>query len=164
MEPLTTVRAAARADAAAIARIYNQGIEERGATFETRLREPTDCDSLAERALVAERAGEVVGWAAVLPYSERDCYAGVAEFSVYVERSERGSGAGTLLLERLCAWAAERGHWKLVSKLFPENTASLALVARCGFRVVGLHLSHARLDGEWRDVVLVERLLGEAAG
>jgi L-amino acid N-acyltransferase YncA len=163
LEPLTTVRPAAPADAAAMAAIYNQGIEERVATFETRLREPADCEPLLERALVAERGGDVVGWAAAFPYSERECYAGVAEISVYVERGERGAGTGTLVLERLCSWAQERGLWKLVSKLFPENTASLALVARCGFRVVGLHLRHARLDGEWRDVLLVERLLGEAA-
>jgi len=159
----TAIRIALPTDAATIAAIYNQGIEERGATFETRPREPADCEPLLHRALVAERGGHVVGWAAALPYSERECYVGVAEVSVYVERGERRTGTGTLLLERLCEWAEERGHWKLVSKLFPENTASLALVERCGFRVVGLHLRHARLDGEWRDVLLVERLLGEAA-
>lgn len=146
-----------------MAAIYNQGIEERGATFETRPREPQDCAPLLPRALVAERDGRVIAWAAALPYSARDCYAGVAEASVYVERGERRSGTGTLLLERLCEWATERGHWKLVTKVFPENAASLGLLERCGFRVVGLHLRHARLDGEWRDVLLVERLLGEAA-
>ncbi|HET8672042.1 MAG TPA: arsinothricin resistance N-acetyltransferase ArsN1 family A [Thermoleophilaceae bacterium] len=160
----TTVRSALPADAAAIAAIWNEGIEERSATFETRLREPADCEPLLHRALVAERGGRVVAWAAALPYSERECYAGVAEISVYVERDERGAGTGTRLLERLCAWAEERGLWKLVSKLFPENRASLALVSRSGFRVVGLHLRHARLDGDWRDVLVVERLLGEAAG
>jgi L-amino acid N-acyltransferase YncA len=159
----TTVRTALPTDAAAIAAIYNQGIEERGATFETRPREPEDCEPLLPRSLVAERGGRVIGWAAALQYSERDCYAGVAEASVYVERGERRSGTGALLLERLCGWAEERGHWKLVTKVFPENAASLGLLERCGFRVVGIHLRHARLDGEWRDVLLAERLLGAAA-
>jgi L-amino acid N-acyltransferase YncA len=159
----STVRPALPTDAPAIAAIYNQGIEERGATFETRPREPEHCEALLPHALVVERDGRVIAWAAALPYSERECYAGVAEVSVYVDRAERRAGTGTLLLERLCAWAAERGHWKLVTKVFPENAASLALLERCGFRVVGLHLRHARLDGDWRDVLVVERLLGEAA-
>jgi phosphinothricin acetyltransferase len=159
----TTVRTALPTDAPSIAAIHNEGIEERGATFETRPREPEDCEPLVPRALVAERGGRVVGWAAALPYSDRECYAGVAEVSLYVERAERRAGAGTLLLERLCEWADERGHWKLVTKVFPENAASLGLLERCGFRVVGMHLRHARLEGEWRDVLLAERLLGEAA-
>jgi L-amino acid N-acyltransferase YncA len=158
-----TLRAAGPGDAAAVAAIYNQGIEDREATFDTRPREAADCEGLIERAVVAELEGSVVGWAAAHPYSDRCVYEGVAEASVYVERGTRGMGAGRLLLEELCHWAEERGYWKLVGRLFPANAASMALVERCGFRTVGLHLRHGRLDGDWRDVVLVERLLGEAA-
>src|SRR5215831_15876025 len=166
----TLVRLARLADAAAITAIYNQGIEERIATFETECRtvEHTTAQ-LAEKGehyptVVVERAGTVVAWAGVGPYRDRACYAGIAQHSVYVERSARGRGAGRAALEALCRECTERGFWKLLCRIFPESTASLALHARVGFRVVGVYRRHGKLDGVWRDAVIVEKLLGEAAG
>ena len=162
----TPVRPAAPADATAIARIYNAGIAGREATFETRERTPQEVAAwLGARGplLVAERAGEVVGFARVTAYSDRDVYAGVGEYGIYMDEAARGSGLGTRLLEALLAAAEAAGYHKLTSKLFTSNAASLALARRRGFREVGLHVRHARLDGEWRDVLVVERLLGEAA-
>jgi L-amino acid N-acyltransferase YncA len=93
------------------------------------------------------------------PYSDRPCYAGIGEFSVYVAREQRGGGTGRVLVEALAQACREKGFWKLVSRVFPENQASRALCRATGFREVGVHHRHARLDGEWRDVVVVERLL-----
>ena len=163
-----TVRPAAAADAAAIARIYNQGIEDRVATFETDPRSPEDIGAvLAGRdgrhpAVVAERDGAVVAFAWTSPYSGRPCYAGVAEFSIYVERDARGTGAGRAALAGLLAAAEAAGFWKLTSRVFPENEASRRLCRALGFTEVGLHRRHARLDGRWRDCVTVECLLGPA--
>jgi phosphinothricin acetyltransferase len=160
------VRPAAAVDAAAVAAIYNQGIEEREATFET---EPRSADHVAHRiargelTLVAERDGEVVGFAAVAPYSGRPAYAGVGEAAVYVGRGDRRAGVGALLLDALAEQAAARGLHKLVGRLFTTNRASISLVRRCGFQEVGVHRRHAKLDGRWRDVLVVELLLGEAA-
>jgi L-amino acid N-acyltransferase YncA len=159
-----TVRDATPADAPAIAAIYNEGIEERTSTFETTLRTPSDIrDWLAagERlpVLVAAEDGVVRGWARIARYSERPAYAGVGEVSVYVERTSRGRGLGRRLLESLGVRAAEFDYWKLTGKLFADNTASAALVRRCGWREVGRHLRHGRLDGIWRDIIVVERLL-----
>ena len=160
-----TARLATVADAAAIAHIYNQGIEERIATFETEPRRARQIEAqLAEKGdryptVVVERGGQVVAWAAVGPYRARPCYAGTGEHSVYVERGARGSGAGRAALEGLFQACRERGFWKLVSRIFPENQASLALHERSGFRVVGTYRRHGKLDGEWRDCVIVEKLL-----
>lgn len=157
------IRAAAAGDAAAIAEIYNAGIRERSSTFETREREPAE---IAERIgverfpfLVAEVEGTVAGWASTSEYSGRDVYAGVAECSVYVDPRLRGRGIGSALLEALGEESARHGFHKLIGKLFESNEASIRLVERGGFRVVGTHLRHGTLDGEWRDVILVERSL-----
>jgi phosphinothricin acetyltransferase len=158
-----TVRAARHEDAATWAEIYNQGIEERQATFETDPRTGADLMGQIERTIVAERDGQVVGWAGIVPYSSREAYAGVGEFSIYVERAARGHGVGRRLLTHLAVFAEAQGYHKLTSKIFPENEASLALMRSCGFRDVGIHRRHALLDGSWRDVVVVERLLGDAA-
>jgi phosphinothricin acetyltransferase len=163
------VRLATAADAAAIARIYNQGIEERIATFETQSRTAAQVEAqLAEKGdryptVVVEREGTVVGWASAGPYRSRPAYAGVAEHSVYVERGARGTGAGRHALEELCRAYAARGFWKLVSRIFVENTPSVALHERVGFRIVGVYRRHGQLDGRWRDCVIVEKLLGDAA-
>ena len=165
----TTTRLATAADAAAIARIHGEGIEDRIATFETEPRTPSQVAAqLAEKGdryptVVAERDGEVVAWAGAGPYRARGAYAGVAEHSVYTARRARGTGAGRAALEALIAAYEARGFWKLLSRIFPENQASLALHERAGFRVVGVYRRHGRLDGEWRDCVIVEKLLGEAA-
>src|SRR5260370_27954610 len=167
-ETSTVIRQAQAEDAPAIARIYNQGIAERIATFETTPRSAEDIlAALAERGsvyptLVAERNGEVVASAWAGPYRPRACYAGIAEFSVYTARDARGTGAGRAVLAALIEECERRGFWKLVSRIFAENTASRALCALLDFREVGLYRRHAKLDEVWRDCVVVERLLGEA--
>jgi L-amino acid N-acyltransferase YncA len=160
------VRAATPEDAAAIAAIHNEGIEDRIATFETEPRTPEDVGTgLAGGGpflAAADDRGEVHGWARLSSYSDRPCYSGVAEASVYVARAARGGGVGRLLLESLAGSAERSGHTKLVALIFPENIASIGLFGSCGFSRVGVYRRHGRLDGEWRDVVLLERLLGEA--
>jgi L-amino acid N-acyltransferase YncA len=159
------IRLATPADAPAITAIYNEGIADRIATFETEPRTPEQLAAqLADKGdrfptVVVERDGRVVAWAGAGSYRARPAYAGVAEHSVYVARAARGTGAGRAALEALCRAYAERGFWKIVSRIFPENVASLALHERCGFRVVGVYHRHGKLDGEWRDCVIVERLL-----
>ena len=155
-------------DAAAIARIYNEGIADRLATFETEPRATEDVLAwLGEGfplVVVEAEGGAIVAWASAPPYRpRREAYRGVGEFSVYVAREERGRGAGRAAMEALLAEAEARGFWKLVSRVFPENEASIELCRALGFREVGVYRRHARLDGEWRDVVVVERLLGESA-
>jgi phosphinothricin acetyltransferase len=162
----TTIREATEDDAADVGRIYNQGIEDRGATFETEPRTLADMAArLAERGrfpvLVAEEADAVVGWAGLSSYRSRPCYAGIAEFSIYLDRRARRRGIGKDLLTALIAAARDRGYWKLVSRVFPSNAASRAVCRACGFREVGVYEKHAPLDGTWMDVVIVERLIGE---
>ena len=161
------LRPATPADAAAIAAIYNEGIEDREATFETRLRAPAEVAAWLDGPgpfLVAEDDGTLLGFARVSPYSDRCVYAGVGDHGVYVARAARGRGAGRALLEALCAAAEDSGFYKLTSRIFASNTASRAVHRAAGFDEVGIQRRHGRLDGEWRDCVLVERLLGEAAG
>ena len=157
-----TARLAAPGDAVSIARIYNQGIEDRVATFETRLRTTDDVrgwfDGIHPVVVVEER-GEVVGFASTSKYRDRACYAEIAEVSVYVAREARGVGAGRLAIEALMDAAAAAGFRKLVSRIFVENVASRALIRATGFREVGIYEKHGQLDGIWRDVVIVERLL-----
>lgn len=155
-------RAATQDDAEPIARIYNQGIEERVATFETRPRSATEVAGWLDGShpvVVVEDEGEVIAFAATSTYRPRECYIGIAEFSVYVAREARGRGAGRLAMEALLSAAESAGFWKLVSRVFVENAPSRALMRSLGFREVGIYEKHARLDGEWRDVVIVERLL-----
>ena len=156
------IRAATLSDATAIADIYNQGIEDRVATFETRLRSPEDIqgwfDGLHPIVVVENEQG-IVAFGSTTSYNHRECYAGIAECSVYVRRDMRGQGAGHIALEALLKAAEEAGFWKLVSRVFVENTASRRLIASLGFREVGVYYKHAKLDGVWRDVIIVERLL-----
>ncbi len=149
-------------DALAIAEIYNQGIEDRLATFETRLRSPQDIRSWFDGVhpiVGVEDEGRVIAFASTSSYRQRECYAGIAEFSVYVARASRGRGAGRLAMEALTREARKAGFWKLLSRVFTENAASRALLRSLGFREVGTYEKHARLDGVWRDVVIVERLI-----
>ena len=163
MTDVLRIRPAGVEDAGAIARIYNEGIRGRGATFETR--ERTADEVLAwfgdprHPVLAAELEGRVVGWVAASTYRARECYAGIAEFSVYVAGEARGRRVGDALMTAFIPACAAAGLWKVLSRIFPENTASRALCARHGFREVGVYERHARLDGAWRDVVIVERLL-----
>jgi phosphinothricin acetyltransferase len=158
-------RAAIPADAGAIARIYNDGIDDRVATFETRHRTAADVERWFDGRhpiVVVEDDGAILAFASTSDYRPRDCYAGIAEFSVYAARAARGCGAGRMAMEALFTSARDAGFWKLVSRVFPENQASRKLCARLGFREVGTYRRHARLDGAWRDCVIVERLLGAA--
>lgn len=108
---------------------------------------------------VTDQDGQIAGYAATFTYADRCCYAGIAEFSVYVRRSHRGQGVGVVAMQALIEAATTAGYWKLLSRVFVENEASLALMAKVGFRQVGVHEKHGKLDDVWRDVVAVERLL-----
>jgi L-amino acid N-acyltransferase YncA len=161
-----SARVARIGDAAAIAQIYNEGIADRVATFETAPRTQEQIEGwFAGRhpvVVVEGEDGSVVAFASTSPYRARDCYDGIAEFSVYVARRHRGAGGGRVAMAALIDAATTTGFTKLVSRIFPENTASLALMAHMGFRVVGTYQRHGKLDGQWRDCVIVERLLGGA--
>lgn len=162
-----TTRRATAADASAIAAIYNEGIADRVATFETEARSPEDIAAWfrpGRLLVVAEGRQGVVAFAASSPYSTRPCYAGVGEFSVYVARDFRAKGAGRAVLEALIAAAAADGLHKLTSRVFPENVASRGLLKRLGFDEIGVHRRHGKLDGNWRDCVVVELLIGEGRG
>ena len=149
-----------------MADIYNQGIREGIATFETRERTAEDLrpwlGDTAHPVLVALDGSALVAWAAAGPYRPRACYAGVAEFSIYVARAARGRHVGSELMAAFLPACDAAGLWKVLSRVFPENVASRRLLARHGFREVGTYLRHARHRGDWRDVVIVERLLGPA--
>lgn len=139
--------------------IYAEGVEGRGATFETEVPEASVLAArwLVDHRWVAERGEQVLGWAAVSPISTRACYAGVGESTVYVASAAHGSGVGRLLLEHLVGAADAGGLWTLQASVFPENLASLHLHHGAGFRTVGVRSRIARLDGVWRDTVLLER-------
>jgi len=159
------IRRAAAADADAICAIHNQGIVDRVATLDTTLRTPDLTRAwLAERGprhpvLVAERGGDVVGWASLNRFNPRAAYDHVADFSVYVERACRGTGTGRRLLEALVDTARAIGYHKMVLAALPHNAAGIALYTRGGFTHVGIYREQGQLDGRWVDVVLMEKLL-----
>ena len=157
-------RPATPADAERIAQIYNEGIEDRVGTFETRPRTTEDVRAWFDGRhpiVVVEDDGAIVAFASTSTYRARDAYAGIAEFSVYVARIGRGKGAGSVAMRALIDAVKPAGIWKLVSRIFIENTASRRLMASMGFREVGVYEKHGKLDGQWRDVVIVERLIPE---
>lgn len=160
-----SVRPATPGDADEIAAIYNEGIQDRIATFETRPRTTDDVrawfDGVHPIVVVTDAHRRVIAWASTSTYRARDCYSGVAEFSVYVARSARGRGAGRLAMQALMDAARNAGFWKLLSRVFPENEASLALLRSVGFREVGVYERHGKLDGKWRDVLIVEYVIRE---
>jgi phosphinothricin acetyltransferase len=162
---MLSIRPAAGTDVAALTAIYNEGIADRVATFETRPRGPKEVERWLSSRLpfVVATDGAVVGFARVAPYSDRSAYAGVGEHGVYVARSARGAGLGRMLLEALCDEASGRGFYKLTSRVFTDNEPSRAVHVAAGFEEVGIQRRHGRLDGRWKDCVLVERLLGDAA-
>jgi L-amino acid N-acyltransferase YncA len=145
--------------AQAVHSIYQSGIDERQATFETHAPdwEVFDAKHLPEHRLVARYEGTVLGWAAVAAVSARPVYAGVIEHSVYVASTARHQGLGRALLDALVASTEAAGIWTIQASIFPENTASVALHRAAGFREVGRRERIARLDGQWRDVILIER-------
>ena len=144
--------------------IYEEGIRDGNATFET---EPPSWErwdaAHPQVRLVAVRDGSVVGWAALSPASSRRCYRGVGEVSVYVAAEARGAGLGQKLLEELVARSEQAGYWTLTAGVFPENEASLRLHRACGFREVGVRERLGESNGVWRDVLLLERR-SEAVG
>src|SRR5262249_24546109 len=160
-----TARAATPRDADRIAHIYNQGIADRIGTFETAARSADHVRGWFEGrrpiVVVEDREGQVIAFASTSEYRPRACYSGIAEFSVYVERSLRGRGAGRAAMDALIEACRNAGYWKLVSRVLVENTASRRLLKSVGFREVGVYEKHGRLDGVWRDVVIVERIIRE---
>ena len=162
--PTISVRRMTAADWLSVERIFAEGIDAGNATFESAT--PTwaafDAGRVDEPRLVAVDAGEVVGWAAASPVSARAAYRGVIEHSVYVATSAQGRGVGRALLVAFVAAADDAGFWTIQSSVFPENTASLVLHERCGFRVVGRREAIAQstvgpFAGQWRDTILIER-------
>lgn len=162
---MTQIRPMRPDDWTEVERIYAQGIEDGEATFETTT--PTwatfDRSRLSSARLVAtDDAGRIVGWAAASAVSSRPAYAGVVEHSVYIARDARGGGVGRALLDAFIEAAEEAGVWTIQSSVFPENTASLRLHERAGFRIVGRRERIARAGvgprtGQWRDTVVIER-------
>jgi L-amino acid N-acyltransferase YncA len=159
------LRLATSADAEAICRIYNQGIQDRIATLETEPRTPEERrEWLAARGprhpvIVAETEAGVVGWGSLNVFNPRPAYHHVADFSIYIERGWRGKGVGSLLLARLVELAREREFHKMVLAAFPWNTGGMALYTKLGFRTVGIYREQGQLDGKWVDTVIMEKLL-----
>ena len=164
MERDIEIEALTARDWTAVERIFDEGIRTGDATFETSTPEweQWDAGHLPTCRLVARTGGDILGWAALSPVSSRRVYAGVAEVSLYVAGHARGRGVGTRLLSALIEASERAGIWSLQSSTFPENTASLALQRRHGFRVIGRRERIACRDGRWRDVVLLERRSGVA--
>ena len=160
------IRLATADDAAAICRIYNQGIEDRVATLETELRTADERRAwLSARTarypvVVAESEDRTIaGWGSLNPYSPRDAYRFVADFSIYVDRAWRGKGVGDAMLTRLVELAREHGFHKMVLSAFPTNTGGMALYTKHGFRTVGIYKEQGMLDGRWVDTIVMEKLL-----
>jgi phosphinothricin acetyltransferase len=166
LSAVATTRFATADDLPDVTAAYNAGISERIATFETRLRTPADIAGWLTDGrpfIVAEHDGRVLGWARAGLYSDRCVYAGIGEHAVYVHPEGRGQGLGRLLLNELSAEAERRGLYKLTSRIFADNHASRAAHRAAGFDEVGIQRRHGKLDGRWKDAVVVEKLLGEAA-
>jgi L-amino acid N-acyltransferase YncA len=143
----------------AVQAIYQAGIDAGNATFETTVPawEAWDAAHLPDHRLVAREGGRVLGWVALAPVSDRCAYSGVAEDSVYVASEAQGRGVGRQLLSAVIASAEHAGIWTVQTGIFPENQASVRLHQACGFRLVGVRERLGRLDGRWRDVLLLER-------
>lgn len=162
---MTQVRAMTASDWERVEEIFAAGIAGGEATFETRTPtwEQFDAGKVpTPRVVAADKDGRVIGWAAASPVSARDAYRGVIEHSVYVDPAHHGQGVGRALLEAFVAAAEAAGFWMIQSSIFPENTASLRLHERAGFRTVGTRERIARSElgphaGQWRDTVLIER-------
>ena len=163
------IRCAKAVDAAEIALIYNQCIDERVATFDTehvtederrnRIEQGGEKHSVLVTAL--NDSGRIVGWASISPYSPRKCYSGIGEVSIYVEKKYRSKGIGRSLLHSLVEMGRQQEYWKLMGRIFVFNKVSRNLCKQLGFREIGFHEKHGKLDGEWIDVVEVERLIPE---
>lgn len=159
------LRALLPSDWPAVKRIYEAGIETKQATFETQVPtwETWNGSHLEGGRYVAEIDGEVVGWVAFSPTSDRCVYGGVVENSVYVDPAHGGKGIGKMLLLKGIEWSEANEIWTIQAGIFPENEASLRLHQSCGFRIVGKRERLGKMDGCWRDVLLLERR-SEVAG
>lgn len=160
------IRPAALSDAAEIARIYNQGIEDRLATFETTLRDADERAAwLAAKGprypvIVADDDhGSLLGWGSLNQFNPRPAYDHVVDFSIYVAREARGRGIGQALLTELEAQARAQQFHKMVLAAFPFNGAGMKLYERQGFRTVGIYQEQGMLDGRWVDTIIMEKLL-----
>jgi L-amino acid N-acyltransferase YncA len=147
------------ADWEAVRAIYAEGLATRNATFETVVPDWSAWDAahLPDCRLVACLDGQIVGWVALSPYSSRQVYRGVVHESIYIAAAARGKGVGKRLMQALIEASEAAGYWTLQAAIFPENVASIALHTACGFRQVGIREKIGKLDGVWRDVVLMER-------
>jgi len=140
--------------------IFEEGIADGNATFDSSAPnwEAWDINYFNHSRFVLEdESGTVIGWCALKPISNRDCYKGVAEVSIYIKREFQGRGLGTMLLRKLILDSEEHGFWMLQSGIFPENKASVALHQKLGFRIVGVREKIGQMNGVWRDVTLMER-------
>jgi L-amino acid N-acyltransferase YncA len=146
-------------DSTRILEIYKMGLDTRNATFETGIPSWTDWDSkhLKHSRFVYIENGKILGWIALSPVSTRKVYEGVAEVSVYIDTNILGKGIGSKLMDKVIVSSEKHGIWTLHSSVFPENTATLKLHDKYGFRVIGKRDRIAQLDGKWRDTVLLER-------
>jgi L-amino acid N-acyltransferase YncA len=161
------IRGATREDAAAVASIYNQGIEDRSATLETQLRTADErAEWLATRSLrhpvlvAVDNMGTVMGWGSLNAFNPRPAYDHVADLSVYVAREQRGRGIGDALQGALETRARGIGYHKIVLAAFPTNTPGMRLYERHGFSTVGIYHEQGMLDGHWVDVIIMEKILG----
>lgn len=142
-----------------VAEIYRQGIETRNATFETEIPAWDEWDSshLKSCRIIASTGDSIVAWAALIPVSKRKVYAGVAEISIYVSDEYKRQGIGSRLLGRLITESEKEGFWTLQAVIFPENITSLKIHQDLGFRKVGFREKIGKIDGIWRDTILLER-------
>lgn len=161
------IRAARPDDAKEIARIYNQGVQDRVATFENSYVSPEErylwLIGRPEKypVLIAETKHTMMGWASLSPYSPRASYAGIAELSIYIDRSLRGHGVGQELMKGMQQAAHDKGYYKLVGRIVEANEPGRKLCEVTGWREVGVHKKHAKLAGQWHDLILVEYLIPE---
>jgi phosphinothricin acetyltransferase len=143
----------------AVGEIYKQGIETGNATFQQSVPgwEEWDKNHIKFCRIIAESAGQIAGWAALTQVSERYVYSGVAEVSIYISQHHRGIGIGRILLEKLVEESEANGFWTLQAGIFPENIPSIELHKKAGFRVVGHREKIGKMNGIWRDTILLER-------
>ena len=154
------IRRMKSADSHSVISIFKQGIDVGNATFDKDAPnwENWDVGFFHNCRWVVEDENEnVVGWAALKPVSNRECFKGVAEVSIYLDNSVQGRGLGSVLMKKLILDSEEQGFWTLQSGIFPENEASIAIHSKLGFRIVGTREKLAEMDGRWRDIVLMER-------
>ncbi len=156
---MSVIREMTDQDALRVLEIYKIGLETRNATFETKVPSWGDWDEKYHdhsRFVFVEK-GKILGWVVLAPTSARKVYAGVAEVSIYVDTNAHGQGIGSKLMEQVILSSESQGIWTLYSSVFPENKATLSLHEKFGFRIIGRREKIAKLDGLWRDTVLLER-------